>query len=189
MKTVSPPGSSESPPLKQVVVHTDGGCQGNPGPGAWACVLQFGRQKLELAAGVPATTNNRMELSAAIHALKALNQRCAVELHTDSEYVRQGITAWVKGWKRNGWRTKDKSPVKNQDLWQQLDELAEVHRIDWRWVKGHAGDARNERCDELAGQKMDEIRKKYSRAELENALEAFRGSNREAEAPSRLPSL
>ncbi len=172
--------SSEIPALKRVVVHTDGGCQGNPGPGAWACVLQFGRQKLELAAGVPATTNNRMELSAAIHALQALNQACAVELHTDSEYVRQGITSWVQGWKRNGWRTKNKAPVKNQDLWQQLDTLASKHRIDWRWVKGHAGDALNERCDRLAGQKMAEVRKKYSRSELSSALEQFRRTEREA---------
>ena len=115
---------SQSQPqaLKKVVVYTDGGCQGNPGPGAWACVLEFGRQKLELAGGELATTNNRMELSAALHALKALNQRCAIVFYTDSEYLRQGITAWVSGWKRNGWRTKTKDPVKNRDLWQQLDD-------------------------------------------------------------------
>ena len=140
--------------LKRVVVHTDGGCQGNPGPGAWACVLQYGRQTLELCGGELATTNNRMELSAAIHALKALNQRCAVEIHTDSEYLRQGILSWIRGWKRNGWRTKTKDPVKNRDLWQELDALAGRQEIEWRWLKGHAGHALNERCDQLAGRRM-----------------------------------
>lgn len=160
--------------LKRVVVHTDGGCQGNPGPGAWACVLEYGRQKLELSGGELATTNNRMELSAAIHALQALNQPCRIEFHTDSEYLRQGITAWVKGWKRNGWRTKTKDPVKNKDLWQQLDTLATRHQIDWRWLKGHAGHALNERCDVLAGKKMAEIRQRHSPGELRAALEEFR---------------
>ncbi len=160
--------------LKKVVVHTDGGCQGNPGPGAWACVLQYGRQTLELSGGELATTNNRMELGAAIHALQALNQRCAVEFYTDSEYLRQGILSWIQGWKRNGWRTKSKEPVKNRDLWQELDELAARHEIDWRWLKGHAGHALNERCDQLAGRKMAELRQRHTRSELQAALELFR---------------
>ena len=181
--TSEPVGRSSA---KRVVVYTDGGCQGNPGPGAWACVLKYGRQTLELAAGVPATTNNRMELSAAIHALRALNQSCTVELHTDSEYLRQGITSWIAGWKRNGWRTKDKSPVKNQDLWRQLDELASRHTIDWRWVKGHAGNTFNERCDQLAGRKMEEVRQTHTKAQLSAALTAFRETEREA--PTGFPA-
>ena len=160
--------------LKRVVVHTDGGCQGNPGPGAWACVLQFGRQTLELAGGELATTKNRMELQAAIHALQALNQRCAVEIYTDSEYLRQGITAWVHGWKRNGWRTKEKKPVRNQDLWQALDVLVAQQQVDWRWLKGHAGHPLNERCDQLAGKKMAEIRRQNTGTQLAAALAEFR---------------
>lgn len=163
--------------LKKVVVHTDGGCQGNPGPGAWACVLVYGSQKLELAGGELATTNNRMELSAAIQALRALNQRCDIEIHTDSEYLRQGITEWIHGWKRKGWLTSTKQPVKNRDLWQELDALASAQQINWRWLKGHAGHRWNERCDELAGRKMADIRKRHSPEELRKALEQFRRSD------------
>lgn len=170
------PGTAVTTTLKRVVIHSDGGCQGNPGPGAWACVLEYRQQKLELVGGELATTNNRMELSAAINALKALNQRCEVEFYTDSEYLRQGITAWVNGWKRNGWRTQTKQPVKNRDLWQQLDELAGRHVVNWRWLKGHAGHCLNERCDELAGKKMSEIRKRHGAEELKRALEIFRRS-------------
>ena len=175
MSTATPQAAvASTAPPKRVVVHTDGGCQGNPGPGAWACVLEHGRQKLELVGGELATTNNRMELSAAIHALRALNQRCQVEFYTDSEYLRQGITGWIKGWKRNGWKTKSKEPVKNRDLWQQLDELAAKHVIDWRWLKGHAGHALNERCDVLAGSKMAEIRRQNTPSALREALAEFR---------------
>jgi len=162
--------------LRKVVVHTDGGCQGNPGPGAWACVLVHGSQKLELVGGELATTNNRMELSAAIHALRALNQRCRVELHTDSEYLRKGITEWIHGWKRKGWVTTTKEPVKNRDLWQQLDSLAGAQEITWHWLKGHAGHRWNERCDELAAKKMDELRRGHSREELRKALADFRAT-------------
>ena len=159
----------------QVVIHTDGGCWGNPGVGAWAAVLRSGRHHKELSGGELATTNNRMELCAAIQALNALTKPCTVELHTDSQYVRHGITQWLAGWKRNGWRTKDKKPVKNADLWQALDAACARHRIEWKWVKGHAGVADNERCDELANLKMAEIKGRHSAAELAEALRGLKG--------------
>jgi ribonuclease HI len=133
--------------LKRVTIHTDGGCQGNPGPGAWAAVLQYGRQELEIGGAVAATTNNRMELQAAIQALSVLNQACEIVFFTDSQYLRQGILSWIHGWKRNGWKTSTKEPVKNVDLWQRLDSLVSRHQIEWRWLKGHAGHPLNERCD------------------------------------------
>lgn len=159
----------------RVVIHTDGGCWGNPGIGAWAAVLRSGRHCKELSGGELATTNNRMELNAAIHALNALTRPCAVELHTDSQYVRNGITQWLAGWKRNGWKTKDKKPVKNADLWQALDEACLRHRIDWKWVKGHAGVADNERCDELANLKMAEIKSRHHPEEIAEALRLLKG--------------
>ena len=131
-------------------IWTDGACSGNPGPGGWGAILKFGERVKELAGGEPLTTNNRMELLAAISALEALKRPCGVDLHTDSQYLRQGITSWLKGWKRNGWRTADKKPVKNDDLWRRLDEATQRHEIDWRWVKGHAGEEMNGRADELA---------------------------------------
>jgi ribonuclease HI len=134
----------------RVVIFTDGACSGNPGPGGWGAILTFNGIEKELKGGEPLTTNNRMELMAAINALEALKRPCAVELHTDSQYVKNGITGWIHGWKRNGWRTADKKPVKNEDLWRRLDEAIQRHRIDWRWVKGHAGHAMNERADALA---------------------------------------
>jgi ribonuclease HI len=164
----------------QVVIHTDGGCQGNPGVGAWAWVIEHGEQMWEWSGGVLATTNNRMELQAAIKALKALNQPCEVEFHTDSSYLRQGITKWVAGWKRNGWRTQDRQPVKNQDQWQELEALAAKHRITWKWLKGHAGHELNERCDRLANDAMAEVRKKFTSAQLRTALAEF--TQREAGA-------
>jgi ribonuclease HI len=136
------------------VVFTDGACSGNPGPGGWGAILVSGAREKTLCGGEPLTTNNRMELMAAIMALEALNRACAVELHTDSQYVRGGVTGWIHNWKRNGWRTADKKPVKNDDLWRRLDEAASRHKVDWRWVKGHAGHAMNERADELARQGM-----------------------------------
>lgn len=142
--------------MKSVVIHTDGGCSGNPGPGGWGVVLQFGKQRLELSGGEPETTNNRMEMQAAIAALRALNQPCAVTLYTDSQYVRQGMTSWLRGWKSRGWRTVDKQPVKNEDLWRLLDSEASRHKVTWQWLKGHAGHPLNERCDALA---QDAIRK------------------------------
>ncbi len=158
----------------KVVIYTDGGCWGNPGIGAWAAVLRSGRHLKELSGGELATTNNRMELSAAIHALQALKKPCAVELHTDSQYVRNGITQWLAGWKKNGWKTRDKKPVKNADLWQVLDQARARHRIDWKWVKGHAGVADNERCDELANLKMAEIKSRHSAAQAAEALRLFK---------------
>jgi ribonuclease HI len=136
------------------VVFTDGACSGNPGPGGWGAILVSGAREKTLCGGEPLTTNNRMELMAAIMALEALNRACAVELHTDSQYVRGGVTGWIHNWKRNGWRTADKKPVKNDDLWRRLDEAASRHKVDWRWVKGHAGNAMNERADELAREGM-----------------------------------
>ena len=136
--------------LPRVTMATDGACKGNPGPGGWGVLLRMGGHEKELSGGESLTTNNRMELMAAIKGLEALKRPCHVSLTTDSVYVRDGITKWVHGWKRNGWRTADKKPVKNVELWQALLEAAAPHRIDWLWVKGHAGDPDNERADALA---------------------------------------
>ena len=140
--------------LERIEIYTDGACRGNPGPGGWAATLQLGAHFRELSGAEPATTNNRMELTAVIEALKALKRPCNVALYLDSQYVRQGITQWIHGWKAKGWRTADKQPVKNVDLWQELDRLVSSsgHRIEWHWVKGHAGDPGNERADALANQ-------------------------------------
>lgn len=135
---------------RKVVIYTDGACKGNPGPGGWGVLLRYGRHEKHLWGGEAATTNNRMELLAAIKALDSLNQPCLVELHTDSQYLRQGITQWLPNWKKKNWRTASGSPVKNKDLWQALDASVQKHQIDWRWVKGHAGDAGNEAADALA---------------------------------------
>lgn len=137
-------------PLPEVEIFTDGACKGNPGPGGWGAILRFGDKERELSGGEALTTNNRMELIAAIEALKALKRPCHVQLTTDSNYVRDGITKWIYGWRRNGWKTADKKPVKNAELWQALMEATEPHRIDWHWVKGHAGHPENERADALA---------------------------------------
>jgi len=144
--------------MKQVSAFTDGACSGNPGPGGWGAVLQFGDHERELHGGAEDTTNNRMELTAAIEALRALSEPCRVSLTTDSTYVKDGITQWLTNWKRNGWRTAAKKPVKNQDLWQALDREAARHEVDWRWVKGHSGHPENERADRLANLGMDEVR-------------------------------
>jgi ribonuclease HI len=133
-----------------VDIFTDGACKGNPGPGGWGAVLRFGAHVKELHGGEAGTTNNRMELTAVIRALEALTRPCHVRLHTDSQYVQKGITQWIHDWKRRGWRTADKKPVKNADLWKRLDEVAMPHQIEWIWVKGHAGHAGNERADALA---------------------------------------
>jgi ribonuclease HI len=134
----------------KVVVFTDGACSGNPGPGGWGAILTFKGVEKELKGGDAHTTNNRMALMAAISALEAMKRPCLVELHTDSQYVKNGITSWIHNWKRNGWRTADKKPVKNEDLWRRLDEALAIHNVDWRWVKGHAGHDMNERADALA---------------------------------------
>ena len=139
---------------ERVIIHTDGACSGNPGPGGWGAVLQYNGTVKELKGGAAITTNNKMELTAAIEALGALKRPCVVELHTDSVYVKDGLTKWIHGWKKNGWRTADKKPVKNVELWQALDAAVARHKIDWRWVKGHAGDEMNERADALANEGM-----------------------------------
>ena len=141
---------------KAVELFTDGGCRGNPGPGGWGALLRFGGHEKELYGYDPETTNNRMELMAAIAGLETLNEPCDVILTTDSQYVRQGITSWISNWKAKGWKTAAKKPVKNKDLWQRLDAASDKHDIDWRWVKGHSGHAENERVDELANKAMDE---------------------------------
>ena len=133
-----------------VTIWTDGACSGNPGPGGWGAVLVAGTREKDLSGGEAATTNNRMELMAAISALEALRKPSLVDIHTDSQYLRGGITGWIKGWKRNGWKTADKKPVKNVDLWQRLDALTGIHEVRWHWVKGHAGNELNERADQLA---------------------------------------
>lgn len=139
--------SSEAP---KVLVYSDGACSGNPGPGGWGAVLISGKHRKEISGGEVLTTNNRMELMAAISALNALKKRSNVELYTDSAYVKNGITGWIHGWKKNGWRTSDKKPVKNAELWQELDALRNKHHVEWHWLKGHAGHPENERADELA---------------------------------------
>ncbi|WP_417767575.1 ribonuclease HI [Stappia sp.] len=145
---------------QRVSIHTDGACSGNPGPGGWGALLRFGAHERELCGGAADTTNNRMELTAAIEALNALKRPCVIDLHTDSTYVRDGITKWLFNWKRNDWRTADKKPVKNADLWQALDTARKRHEVVWHWVKGHAGHDDNERADELARKGMAPFKKK-----------------------------
>jgi ribonuclease HI len=136
--------------LPQIEIHTDGACSGNPGPGGWAALLLHGSTEKELSGGESLTTNNRMELMAAISALESLKKPCCIALYTDSQYVQKGITEWLPGWIRKGWKNSKGEPVKNQDLWQRLQEASSAHRIEWKWVKGHAGHAENERVDALA---------------------------------------
>jgi len=147
----------------EVEIFTDGACSGNPGPGGWGAILRIktaegGNRERELAGGDPATTNNRMELMAAIQGLEALKRPCRVRLFTDSIYVRDGVTKWIHGWKKNGWRTADKKPVKNVELWQRLDAARAPHQVDWIWVKGHSGHAENERADQLARDEIQKLR-------------------------------
>lgn len=138
----------------RVVIYTDGACSGNPGPGGWGAVLIYGEHIKQLKGGTAETTNNQMELTAAIEALNALKRPCAIDLHTDSQYVKGGITGWIHNWKRNGWRTANKKPVKNVELWQALDEALQRHDVTWHWVKGHAGEEFNELADQLANEGM-----------------------------------
>jgi ribonuclease HI len=150
----------------KVIIHTDGACSGNPGPGGWGAVLQYNGTIKELKGGAPLTTNNQMELTAAIEALNALKRPCEVELHTDSQYLKNGLTSWIHSWKRNGWRTADRKPVKNAELWKALDEAVQRHTIDWRWVKGHAGDEMNERADRLANDGMAPFKPKRRKPDV-----------------------
>lgn len=145
--------------MTEVEIHADGACRGNPGPGGWGVLLRAGLEEKELWGGESHTTNNRMELTAAIRAIEALRRPCRVRLFTDSQYLRNGITEWLPAWKRRGWLTADRRPVKNQDLWQRLDALAAGHEIEWHWVRGHAGHIDNERADALANRGIDELLK------------------------------
>lgn len=143
--------------MSEVVIYTDGACRGNPGPGGWGAILSYGDKEKELFGSEAETTNNRMELTAAIQALDALSRSCSIKLYTDSQYVRQGVLEWMANWKKRGWKTAARKPVKNQDLWQQLDTAMGRHQIEWHWVKGHAGVAGNERADELANYAIDQM--------------------------------
>ena len=163
--------------MNKVVIHTDGACQGNPGPGGWAAVLECEGHTRELSGGVPVTTNNRMELQAVIEALNALNEPCEIEFYTDSEYVKNGVSKWLATWKRNGWRTKAKQAVKNEDLWRAVDSVVSEHRVEWRWLKGHAGHAGNERCDQLAVEEIAKIRQLFKPEQLQEQLAQFSAKN------------
>lgn len=145
---------------KSVTIYTDGGCRGNPGIGGWGAVLLWNDSTKKIKGSEPDTTNNRMELTAAIEGIKALTRSVPVNLYTDSQYVKQGITTWIHGWKKNGWKTASRKPVKNQDLWQELDALMSKYSISWHWVKGHAGNELNEMADQLANEAMDELSEK-----------------------------
>jgi ribonuclease HI len=159
--------------MKMVVIHSDGACHGNPGPGGWAAVLEYGQHRRELSGGVPATTNNRMELQAAIEALSGLKEPCEVEFYTDSEYLKNGVSGWLTKWKRNGWRTKSRKPVKNEDLWRALDSVASRHKVKWNWLKGHAGHPGNERCDQLANAEIAKIKATFTPEQLKGMLAEF----------------
>nr|WP_150107528.1 ribonuclease HI [Pedosphaera parvula] len=172
--------------MKKVTIHTDGACHGNPGPGGWAAILEFGPHKRELSGGAPATTNNRMELQAAIEALTALKEPCEVDFFTDSEYLRQGVSGWIWNWKRNGWRTKDKKPVKNDELWRLLDTAVARHKISWHWVKGHAGNTGNERCDVLATDAIAHIKKTHTKDHLKTLLKEFKTADAVSKSSSEL---
>jgi len=149
--------TTKESPLSMVEIYADGACRGNPGPGGWGVWLKSGTHEKELFGGERLTTNNRMELTAVIEALTSLRRHCVVTIHTDSAYVKDGITSWIHGWKKRGWLTADKKPVKNVDLWQRLDQLNAAHEVHWRWVKGHAGDPGNERADALANRGVDQV--------------------------------
>jgi ribonuclease HI len=144
--------------MKKVTIYTDGACSGNPGPGGWGALLRFNGQEKELSGGESQTTNNRMEMTAVIEALRALNSRCSIEITTDSEYVKNGITKWIFSWMKNNWKTKARKDVKNRELWEELWKLSQEHDIQWKWIKGHSGHPENERCDELARSEIEKYR-------------------------------
>lgn len=159
--------------MNSVIIYTDGGCEGNPGPGGWGAVVRCGESVREISGGELATTNNRMELRAAIEALATLTERSEVCVFTDSQYLKNGITQWIGGWKRRGWLTATKEPVKNVDLWQRLEVLVSRHHVAWKWVKGHAGHADNERCDGLAQRAIAQLKQQHSKSARQVALAAF----------------
>ncbi|HFD16319.1 MAG TPA: ribonuclease HI [Rhodospirillales bacterium] len=157
-------GSTDRPAPEDVVeIHTDGACSGNPGPGGWAAILVWKGRRRELSGAEPETTNNRMELMAAIRALEALRRPMRVRIFTDSEYLKRGMSEWLEGWKRRGWRTAAKKPVRNRDLWERLDELCRIHEVEWHWLRGHAGDPLNERADRLAREAIRALEAEQSR--------------------------
>ena len=160
--------------MKQITIHTDGACEGNPGPGAWAAILQYGKHEREIKGRALAATNNRMELQAAIEALRALKEPCAVQLYTDSEYLRQGMMLWVPAWKSRGWKAKHNKPIKNGDLWKDLDQVASKHKIIWHWLRGHAGHRLNERCDKIATKEIRDLRSCHKRQDFVDALADFK---------------
>lgn len=160
--------------MKHITLYIDGACEGNPGPGGWAAILTYKQHVREITGGVPASTNNRMELQAAVEGLRSLREPCSVELFTDSQYVRIGVFEWLSEWKTRGWRTKDKKPVKNAELWRELDAESEKHEVSWHWLKGHAGHDLNERCDLLARREISKIREKVPPDELKLMLEQFK---------------
>jgi ribonuclease HI len=162
--------------MKKVVVYSDGACEGNPGPGGWAAILTYGQHTREISGGLPATTNNRMELKAAVEALRALKEPCEIEFFTDSQYVQNGISEWLKDWKGRGWKTKEKKAVKNEELWKELDAEAAKHEVSWKWLKGHAGHEMNERCDLLARTEILKIKHKFNPDQLKTFLEEFKQS-------------
>jgi ribonuclease HI len=168
--------------MKRVTIHSDGACVGNPGPGGWSAVLEYNGVTKEISGAECATTNNRMELLAAVEALARLKEPCEVEFVTDSQYLRKGITQWVRGWKAKGWQTIKREPVKNADLWRRLDGEAARHRIVWKWVKGHAGHAGNERCDTLAVAALEALRARHTSQQLAAALAEFKA--RQSSEPS-----
>ncbi|NDG73273.1 MAG: ribonuclease HI [Proteobacteria bacterium] len=170
--------------VKKVTIFTDGGCLGNPGPGGWASILRYGKHERAISGGEAATTNNRMELSAAISALQTLKEPCEVIIFTDSQYLRMGITEWIHSWRKKGWVTAKREPVKNDDLWKNLDAACKPHRIHWNWLKGHAGHPENERCDALAGAEMEKIQKSHTPEELAARLAEFRRINIKASPSS-----
>lgn len=160
------------PEMKRITIYTDGACEGNPGPGGWAAVLQYGEHKKEISGAELATTNNRMELTAALEALQAVKEPCHIEFYTDSEYLKNGVTIWSKAWKRKNWKKAGKD-IKNADLWKPLDAAASRHTIRWNWVRGHSGNALNERCDQLAVAEVAKLRSKYTKADIKAARARF----------------
>ncbi|MGO8925763.1 MAG: ribonuclease HI [Limisphaerales bacterium] len=172
--------------MRNVTLYSDGACEGNPGPGGWAAILTYQEHAKEISGGSPATTNNRMELQAAVEGLRALKESCQVEFFTDSKYVQSGISEWLKDWKLRGWRTRDKKPVKNEELWRALDVESAKHKVSWKWLKGHAGHAMNERCDLLARTEILRIRQQFKPEQLKALLEEFKRSLDPAELNGKL---
>lgn len=164
--------------MKKITIFTDGGCHGNPGPGGWAAILRHGEKTKEVSGGEEATTNNRMEIRAAIAGLSELRVSCEVTVYTDSQYLRQGITEWIGGWKARGWVTAKREPVKNSDLWRELDIHTQRHQVTWEWLKGHTGHPENERCDFLAAAEIEKIRASRTSDHLAASLEAFQNRER-----------